>query len=123
MARSEDDRSADSSFDAGSPPADAPAAIPGTEPHTTPALTSQDRRTVEAGPATGSPAPGSPAHDVVYDDRRQRAVDPHQDPPPANEGHPLKDAADKVRQAVEPRPSPTGTMGGSGEHARLPERD
>lgn len=118
MARSEDDRTQNDSFDAGSPPADAPPAIPGTEPHTTPALTTQDRRTVDAGPAAGSPA-----HDVVYDDRKQRAVDPHADSPPADEGHPIKDAADQVRQAVEPRTSPTGTMGASGEHARLPERD
>lgn len=121
MARSEDRPHLDSD----SPPLSDAQANPGTEPHTTPALTTEDRRKTE------------PSASAVYDDRRQRAVDPHADTAAAGTAYPTGDARaaagesepgivdrviDSVRDAVEPRPSPTGTMGGSGEHARHPDR-
>lgn len=123
MARSEDDMPPrnDDSLDAGSPPAGAPPANPGTEPHTTPGLTTDDRRTVDPRAGAGDP----PAAGVVYDDRKQRAVDPHRDDSTAGAASEVsvKGVVDQVLDAVEPRPSPTGTMGASGDHARLPERD
>ncbi len=122
MARSEEQPN-ESILDSDSPPLSEDRANPGTEPHTAPSLTTEDRRKTE------------PSASAVYDDRRQRAVDPHADTPAAGTAYPTRAAAgetgksivdravDKVLDAVEPRRSPTGTMGASGEQARHPDRD
>lgn len=127
MARSEDDQNpgqtrSEIERDSVKEPvlSDSPA-NPGTEPHTAPGLTTDDRRKTEPGAA------GSASAGAVYDDRKQTATDPHAasgaretvDGPAGSD----PGLVDKLLGSVEPRPANTGTMGASGEHARLPHRD